>query len=397
MASTLITNIGELVTNDPALGDGSTLGIVRDAALVFEQGRVAWVGAAAEAPAADERVDAARPRRHPRLRRQPHAPRLRRRALGRVRGAHGRRELRRWRHRDHRGRDACRLRRPTCAPQPPRGCARCGRAARPPWRSRAATGSTSRPRSASCACRASSPPRRRSWARTWCRPSTRDDRAAYVDARVRPHARGVRPARPLGRRVLRHRRVRCRGDARRPDAREWLRGCSPGCTATSSASDLARRSPSSSALRAWITARTSVTTTSRRSRGRSRRDAAACRRVLDAVALRRRAPPARSRRHRRARHRLQPGQRVRHLDAVRDRARRTRDAHDTRRGAVVGDRRGRRRASPRRHRPPCAGLLGGHGRAGRADPRTPRVSPGLAARRGHLDRGRARARRRSRS
>ena len=32
---------------------------MRDAALVFEQGRVAWVGAAAEAPAADKRVDAA--------------------------------------------------------------------------------------------------------------------------------------------------------------------------------------------------------------------------------------------------------------------------------------------------------------------------------------------------
>jgi len=57
VASTLITNIGELVTNDPSLGDGSLLGIVRDAALVIDDGRVAWVGPAADAPAADERVD----------------------------------------------------------------------------------------------------------------------------------------------------------------------------------------------------------------------------------------------------------------------------------------------------------------------------------------------------
>jgi imidazolonepropionase len=59
MTSTLITNIGELVTNDPALGDGSPLGLLRDAALVIEGVRVAWVGAAAEAPAADALVDVA--------------------------------------------------------------------------------------------------------------------------------------------------------------------------------------------------------------------------------------------------------------------------------------------------------------------------------------------------
>ena len=58
MTSTLITNVGELVTCEPSLGDGSPLGIVRDAALVLEGGRVAWVGAASAAPAADERVDA---------------------------------------------------------------------------------------------------------------------------------------------------------------------------------------------------------------------------------------------------------------------------------------------------------------------------------------------------
>ena len=54
--STLVTNIGELVTNDPSAGD--LLGLRTDAAIVVEGGRVSWLGAAAEAPAADEVVDA---------------------------------------------------------------------------------------------------------------------------------------------------------------------------------------------------------------------------------------------------------------------------------------------------------------------------------------------------
>ena len=45
----LITGIGELVTNDPALGRG-TLGVVKDAAMVIDGGRVAWVGAAEGVP-----------------------------------------------------------------------------------------------------------------------------------------------------------------------------------------------------------------------------------------------------------------------------------------------------------------------------------------------------------
>ncbi|MDO9108485.1 MAG: imidazolonepropionase [Coriobacteriia bacterium] len=57
MTSTLITNIGELVTNDPALGDGSFLGIVHDAALVIEGEQVAWVGVASKAPPTDARED----------------------------------------------------------------------------------------------------------------------------------------------------------------------------------------------------------------------------------------------------------------------------------------------------------------------------------------------------
>lgn len=53
MTTTLVTGIGELVTNDPSLGDGTALGVLADAALVVEAGRVAWVGRAAQAPAAD--------------------------------------------------------------------------------------------------------------------------------------------------------------------------------------------------------------------------------------------------------------------------------------------------------------------------------------------------------
>jgi imidazolonepropionase len=49
--SVLVTGIGELTTNDPEYGK------VRDAAVVFDGDRVAWVGPAVAAPDADERVD----------------------------------------------------------------------------------------------------------------------------------------------------------------------------------------------------------------------------------------------------------------------------------------------------------------------------------------------------
>ena len=57
MSSTLVTGIGELVTNDPTVGDGSPLGLLTDAALVVTDGEVAWIGAAADAPDADRRQD----------------------------------------------------------------------------------------------------------------------------------------------------------------------------------------------------------------------------------------------------------------------------------------------------------------------------------------------------
>ncbi len=56
MTATLITHIGELVTNDPDADD--LLGTIADAAVVVEGAHVAWVGTASEAPAADEQVDA---------------------------------------------------------------------------------------------------------------------------------------------------------------------------------------------------------------------------------------------------------------------------------------------------------------------------------------------------
>ena len=58
MSTLLIDNIGELTTNDETLGEGIG-GRLKDAAVVVEGGVVAWVGSANDAPAADERFDAA--------------------------------------------------------------------------------------------------------------------------------------------------------------------------------------------------------------------------------------------------------------------------------------------------------------------------------------------------
>jgi imidazolonepropionase len=62
-SATLLTNIGELVTNDPEQADAHEprhtrmLGIVRDAAVVLESGKVAWLGPATHAPPADTSID----------------------------------------------------------------------------------------------------------------------------------------------------------------------------------------------------------------------------------------------------------------------------------------------------------------------------------------------------
>lgn len=53
MTATLISNIGELVTNSD-----KDLGILNNSALVIDNGKVAWVGAAKSAPSADNEIDA---------------------------------------------------------------------------------------------------------------------------------------------------------------------------------------------------------------------------------------------------------------------------------------------------------------------------------------------------
>ena len=57
MASIVFSNIGELTTNDPTVGDESALGRMKDAALVIDEGRVVWTGPSAAAPAADTEID----------------------------------------------------------------------------------------------------------------------------------------------------------------------------------------------------------------------------------------------------------------------------------------------------------------------------------------------------
>jgi imidazolonepropionase len=56
MTATVVTHIGELVTNDPDAPD--LLGALTDAALVVEGSTIVWVGPADQAPAGDEQIDA---------------------------------------------------------------------------------------------------------------------------------------------------------------------------------------------------------------------------------------------------------------------------------------------------------------------------------------------------
>jgi imidazolonepropionase len=58
MSPRVIVNIGELITNDPSTGDESVMGRCHDAAVVLDSERVLWIGPSAQAPEADEMIDA---------------------------------------------------------------------------------------------------------------------------------------------------------------------------------------------------------------------------------------------------------------------------------------------------------------------------------------------------
>src|ERR1039457_3888549 len=58
MTTRVLKHISELTTNDPSLGDESALGRLFDAAFVFDDDQVLWVGPSSDAPDADEEMDA---------------------------------------------------------------------------------------------------------------------------------------------------------------------------------------------------------------------------------------------------------------------------------------------------------------------------------------------------
>ncbi len=57
MSQTLIKNIGLLVTNNSEI-DGTPLGLIENAALLIEHGKVKWIGASESAPSAEKSIDA---------------------------------------------------------------------------------------------------------------------------------------------------------------------------------------------------------------------------------------------------------------------------------------------------------------------------------------------------
>ena len=174
--SLLINGIGELVTNDPTLGDGAARAAPRRRAASSRTAGSPGSGRPRDAPAADRRLDAGGRRRAARLRRQPRPPGLRRRPGRRVRRPDGRRS------RTPAAASAPRSRatraatddelRATVARLRRRGAAAGHHHHRDQERVRA-----HRRRRGPLAAdrRASSPTRPRSSARTWCRPSTPTD------------------------------------------------------------------------------------------------------------------------------------------------------------------------------------------------------------------------------
>lgn len=58
MPTRVIRHISELTTNDPTLGDHTAMGRLVDAAMVIDERQVLWTGPDAQAPDADETIDA---------------------------------------------------------------------------------------------------------------------------------------------------------------------------------------------------------------------------------------------------------------------------------------------------------------------------------------------------
>ena len=55
MTATVVKNIGQLITNS-----NSALGIINDAALIFHNGKVEWIGPNSQAPSADTAIEIGR-------------------------------------------------------------------------------------------------------------------------------------------------------------------------------------------------------------------------------------------------------------------------------------------------------------------------------------------------
>ena len=334
--TTLLTGIGLLATQDPELGE------IPDAALVIEDGRLAWIGPAARAPAADTAVDLGGRcvlpgfvDSHAHLvfagdRGEEFAARMSRRAL--LRG----------RHPVHGGRHPGGVRRAACGPEPDAGWSAELRAAgRHHLRVQVRLRPERAPRGrARCGGRRADARGDLPRARTSCRPAP--TAADYVDlvcgpmlAACAPHARWVD--------------VFCeRGAFDVDESRAVLRaGMAAGLAPRLHANQLGpggrgARWPSSWARPAPTTAPTCRRPTSTRWPAR-RRWRHCCRLVgvLHPLALPGRPRPAGRRGHRGAGHRLQPRLRVLHLDAAGDRAGGPGDADDAGRGGVGGHRRRR--------------------------------------------------------
>ena len=261
-AALVVTNIGELVTNDPERRRPARRWSTH-AALVVEGGKVAWVGPAADAPAADEHVDAGGRAvlpgfvdSHSHLvfagdRAQEFAARM----AGTPYAAGGIRTT------------VAATRAATdeqlTATSP--GCvAEMRRQGTTTVEIKSGYGLTVLDEARSLAV-----------ARQFTEETTflgahvvpaeyADDPAGVRRPGHRPDARGRRAARPLDRRVLRARRLRRRPGPRGPRGRRGRRAAAAGCTPTSSAPARASGSPPSSGSPRSTTAPTSTTPTSTR-------------------------------------------------------------------------------------------------------------------------------------